>query len=64
MINLTVMAAAPPRIVMVDYSASTFGQLLHLCEGHLLAELRPPPSPVGVIDDTIIRVCEYEFARG
>ncbi|MEP6147345.1 MAG: hypothetical protein ABJ201_08005 [Nisaea sp.] len=64
MIDFCVMAASPPGIVMVDYGASTIGQLLHLCEGHLLAELRPPPSPIGVIDDTIIRVCEYEIARG
>tara|TARA_R100000789_G_scaffold42911_3_gene44398 strand:+ start:1141 stop:1485 length:345 start_codon:yes stop_codon:yes gene_type:complete len=61
-IDLSVMAASPPGIVMVDYGASTFGHLLHFGEGHLLSELRPPLSPIGVIDDTIIRVCEYEIA--
>ncbi|MCI5041077.1 MAG: hypothetical protein MRY81_15510 [Donghicola eburneus] len=64
MIDFGVMAASPPSIVMVDDGTSTFGHFLHLCERHLLSELRPPLSPIGVINDAIIRIGKDKIARG
>lgn len=64
MIDLGIMATSPPSVMMIDQSSSPLGQFLYLCERHLLAELRPPPSPICVIDYTIIWVCEYQVARG
>ena len=61
-INLCIVAASTPCVVMIDHSGASFGQRKGLRQGQLFSECRPAFAAIIVICQAIVRVGEHEIA--
>ncbi len=62
MIHFCVVTTSPPSVVVVDDRTPPLGDGTNFPKGHLLPKLCLPLSPIPIVDDTVVRVGEYNVA--